>query len=87
MVFLIISICITGLIIGVFGRLLVPGPNPIGCLATILVGIAGSVLGGVVAGLLYGQPRHHPAFTFLLEVGSAALIVAAVRGGRRRARW
>ena len=86
MIFLIISICVSGFIIGALGRLVVPGRNPLGCLGTILVGIAGSILGGVVARLLYAQPHRHPALTFLLEVGGAALIVAIASGSRRRPR-
>ena len=86
MVFLIISICVSGLIIGALGRLVVPGRNPIGCLGTILVGILGSILGGVIAGLLFRHPRQHPALSFLLEVAGAALIVGLVSGTRRRPR-
>ena len=87
MIFLIISICIGGFIVGALGRLIVPGRNPIGCLGTILVGILGSILGGVVAGLLFRHPNHHRVLTFLLEVGGAALIVAMATGARRRQRW
>lgn len=38
-----------GLVIGALARLVLPGEQPLGILATILFGIAGSLLGGLVA--------------------------------------
>lgn len=38
-----------GILFGALGRLVLPGRQPIGLLATALIGIAGSLLGGVVA--------------------------------------
>lgn len=40
---------IIGLVFGALGRLVLPGRQPIGLLATALIGIAGSLLGGVIA--------------------------------------
>ena len=37
---------VIGLIVGALAKLVTPGPNPSGCLATILVGIAGSLFAG-----------------------------------------
>jgi uncharacterized membrane protein YeaQ/YmgE (transglycosylase-associated protein family) len=42
---------LTGLIIGALGRLVLPGRQEIGLLATALVGIAASLLGGILANL------------------------------------
>ena len=42
-----------GLIVGALARLLVPGRHPIGCLGTILLGIAGSFVGGFLADVLF----------------------------------
>ena len=44
-------LAITGLIIGGLGRLVLPGRQVIGLLPTALVGIAASLLGGVLANL------------------------------------
>ena len=41
-----------GIIAGALGKLLSPGKDPGGCIITILLGIAGSYLGGYIAGLL-----------------------------------
>jgi uncharacterized membrane protein YeaQ/YmgE (transglycosylase-associated protein family) len=42
---------LTGLIIGGLGRLVLPGRQEIGLLATALVGIGASLLGGILANL------------------------------------
>jgi uncharacterized membrane protein YeaQ/YmgE (transglycosylase-associated protein family) len=81
--FWILSVIVGGLFIGALGRLVVPGPNPMGVLATIGVGIAGSVLGGIVARLIWAHPQDHAGWVVVLEVLGAALIVAVM--GRRRA--
>ena len=41
-----------GLLIGAVAKLLMPGPDPGGWLVTILLGIAGSWVGGFVFGLI-----------------------------------
>jgi uncharacterized membrane protein YeaQ/YmgE (transglycosylase-associated protein family) len=44
-------LALTGLIVGGLGRLVLPGKHEVGLLATALVGIAASLLGGVLADL------------------------------------
>ena len=83
---LIISIVILGLIVGALGRLLVPGHNPMGLLATAAVGIAGALLGGFIARLIWTAPGAHRLGVFVCEVVGAAAIVALVSGSRRRGR-
>ena len=55
MITFLILIVLGGLIVGALGRLALPGPDPMGILATIGVGIAGSLLAGVVSALLVGS--------------------------------
>ena len=43
-----------GLFVGAIARFLVPGRDPMGCLATIGLGVFGSLLGGLVAWALFG---------------------------------
>jgi uncharacterized membrane protein YeaQ/YmgE (transglycosylase-associated protein family) len=45
---------IVGLIAGFIARALVPGPDPMGWLGTMLLGIVGSFVGGTLAALLFG---------------------------------
>ena len=66
-----ISLAITGLIVGALGRLAIPGPNPMSIGMTIAVGIAGAFLGGLVA-FLIGAPL---LLGITLEIAAAALIV------------
>ena len=42
---------VVGLIVGAIARLLVPGRDPMGWIATILLGIGGAILGSFVASL------------------------------------
>lgn len=47
-----LSLAVSGLIIGLLARFAVPGKDPLRLWQTILLGLAGSLVGGVVAGLL-----------------------------------
>jgi uncharacterized membrane protein YeaQ/YmgE (transglycosylase-associated protein family) len=98
MLSLILFLALAGLIVGALGRLLVPGPNPIGIFRTILVGIAGSFLGGLVGHLLFGwRYRYSGLLGLVLAVVFTALIVYLIDGrhrrgagystGRRRSSW
>lgn len=44
-----------GLVVGAIARFLVPGRDPMGWLGTILLGVAGSLLGGFLAMLIFGH--------------------------------
>ena len=48
----ILSWIVFGLVAGIVAKLLMPGKDPGGFIITILLGIAGSILGGYVAKLL-----------------------------------
>lgn len=76
-----VSTLIAGLVVGALGRLVVPGRQPMGCLFTTLVGVAGSLLGALVAHALHAGRLG----TLILDVAAAALLVALLAGrGRRR---
>jgi uncharacterized membrane protein YeaQ/YmgE (transglycosylase-associated protein family) len=47
-----IGFLIAGLIIGLLARLLLPGPQHIGLLWTLALGVAGSVIGGTIANVI-----------------------------------
>ena len=46
---------IVGLVVGVVARLLMPGPDPIGILGTIVVGIVGAIVGGYLWIAIFGN--------------------------------
>jgi uncharacterized membrane protein YeaQ/YmgE (transglycosylase-associated protein family) len=70
MLLLLIYLVVTGLVVGGLARLALPGPDPMGILATIGLGLAGSFLGGLLAGLLW-----HRAAGFVFSVLCAILLL------------
>jgi uncharacterized membrane protein YeaQ/YmgE (transglycosylase-associated protein family) len=46
----IVGYIVVGMVVGLLARLLVPGRDPIGLLGTLVIGVAGAVLGGWLAG-------------------------------------
>lgn len=55
MLWFIIVMLVVGAIAGFLARLLVPGPDPMGFWATILLGIIGSFVGGFLGYVLLGS--------------------------------
>ena len=53
--FWLISVVISGLIVGALGRLAIPGPNPMSIGRTILIGIGGSIVGGLIGAAIFGS--------------------------------
>ncbi len=78
MITYLISVAVSGLIIGALGRLAIPGRQPMGCLMTALVGIGGSLLGGLVGEALFNRPGG-----FLLAVLFSAGIVFLISRASR----
>lgn len=74
MITYIILLILSGLIVGALGRLAIPGRDPMSIPMTILVGIAGSLIGGLIGQALFNRPGG-----MLLAVLSAAAIVFAIR--------
>jgi uncharacterized membrane protein YeaQ/YmgE (transglycosylase-associated protein family) len=52
--FAILGWIVFGLIAGVIAKAIMPGRDPGGCIVTILIGIAGSLLGGFIGHYLLG---------------------------------
>ena len=77
----VIAIALSGLIVGALARLLLPGRDPMSIFATILVGIGGSLIAGLVVRYLFDSEAG-PGF--LLSVLCALLIVFVVRKVRER---
>jgi uncharacterized membrane protein YeaQ/YmgE (transglycosylase-associated protein family) len=73
-----ISLLVTGLVVGGLGRLAVPGRDPMSIPQTILIGIAGSFLAGLIYWALFGRGGGG----ILLAVAFAAGIVFLIRRSR-----
>ncbi len=79
LVFKLLWWALIGLVIGALGRLVIPGRQAIGWLATIGAGVAGALLGGIIANALdVGN-----VIQFLIAVLVAAGLIALL--GARRA--
>ena len=75
----IISAIVIGLIIGVLGRLVVPGRQHIGILWTIVVGIVAAFIGaGIAAAFGVADTKGVDWIEWLIQIGLAALGVAAL---------
>jgi uncharacterized membrane protein YeaQ/YmgE (transglycosylase-associated protein family) len=77
----IIGLLLTGLIVGALARLLLPGRDPMSLFQTIMVGIGGSLVAGLIAYYAFDE-EEGPGF--LLSVICAVAIVYAVRKLRQR---
>jgi uncharacterized membrane protein YeaQ/YmgE (transglycosylase-associated protein family) len=69
---LIIGILLFGFVLGALARLAVPGPDPMPLWLTTLVGVAGSLIGGLVARIFLGSAGSL-LFAF---IGAVALVIA-----------
>jgi len=69
-------LALVGLVVGAVARLIVPGPDPMGVLATMLIGLGGSILAGLVARLIWGDTA---SAGFILAVVVTAGLVWLLR--------
>lgn len=83
-----IGFIVFGLVVGAIARLLVPGRQHLGLLVTLLLGVAGSVVGGVVANLLGTGNIFELNFIGAAVAIATAVVLIAVgeQGGRARRR-
>jgi uncharacterized membrane protein YeaQ/YmgE (transglycosylase-associated protein family) len=72
----VIAIAFSGLIVGALARLLLPGRDPMSIFQTMLVGVAGSLIAGLVVRYVFDSEAG-PGF--LLSVLCALVIVFVVR--------
>ena len=79
---------IIGLVAGLLARMLMPGPQPMGTILTIGLGLLGSILGGLVSSMLFGtdprEPGFHAGGLIISTIG--AVIVLAVYSAMQKRR-
>jgi len=80
MVGFILGLIIVGLIAGFVARALVPGPDPMGVIGTIVLGIVGSFVGGFLADVLFRDDADDRGLSPAGIIGSiiGAIIVLLV---------
>jgi uncharacterized membrane protein YeaQ/YmgE (transglycosylase-associated protein family) len=86
----ILGLIIIGIVIGILARLILPGRQPIGMWMTILLGICGALVGGIVASAIgEGDIWELNFIGTVVGVVAAAVFIGAAdaaglgRGGRR----
>lgn len=76
-----IGFIVAGLIIGALARLIVPGKQKLGIIATLVLGLVGSVIGGTIANLLgTGDIMELNVVGFIAAVVAAVLLVGVAEG-------
>ena len=79
---------IIGLVAGGLARLLIPGRQPMGLLMTMLLGLAGSVVGGLISSMIFGynpaDPGFHTGGLIMSTVGAVILLGLYVAYANRR---
>ena len=81
----ILSWIVLGLIAGALAKLLMPGKDPGGFIVTILLGIAGAVVGGFIATRLgLGSVTGFDLRSLLIAIGGSALLLFGYRFLKRQ---
>ncbi len=86
----IIAWIVFGFIVGLIARAIVPGRQGMGFVMTTLLGIAGSIIGGLIASAVWGGPggigQFHTSGWIGSIIGAIVLLVIAgfVMAPRRR---
>jgi uncharacterized membrane protein YeaQ/YmgE (transglycosylase-associated protein family) len=84
----IIAWIVFGFVVGLIARAVVPGKQGMGLIMTTLLGVAGSLIGGIVASALFGGSAtgFQPTGFIGSLIGAILLLVIAgmVMGPRRR---
>ena len=82
-----IGFIVAGLIIGALARLIKPGKQNLSLLATLLLGLAGSVIGGVIANLLgTGGIFELNIIGFIVAVVASVLLIGVAESLSGRGR-
>jgi len=83
----VIGFLVAGLVIGALARLIVPGKQHLGILATLALGLIGSLIGGLIAQFFgTGSIWELNVIGFVLAVVAAVLLIGVAEGivGRNR---
>jgi uncharacterized membrane protein YeaQ/YmgE (transglycosylase-associated protein family) len=80
----ILMFIVLGLVAGLLARAVFPGRQSMGLVATALLGMAGSFVGGLVASLISGQPLLQFHSSGIIGSVIGALVVLAIVGASSR---
>jgi len=77
----VLLLLLNGLLVGALARLLVPGPDPMSIFQTTVVGVAGSLIAGLITYYVFDEAR---GWGFVIALLWAVAIVFAIRKFRER---
>ena len=83
----IIAFIIIGLIAGLIARAVLPGRQSMGLVATTLLGMVGSLVGGLIGSLFRRDGQLfdlHPTGILMSVVGAVVVLLLVGAAGRRR---
>src|SRR4051812_37939192 len=91
MVWSVLSWIVCGFVIGLIARAIVPGRQSIGFVMTVILGVVGAFVGGLVSSLIWGAPpegdpdvsRMWPGWLFSIVGATLVLWAYAALSGRR----
>ena len=95
LIWFILVLFVFGIVFGAIARAVVPGRDPMGCMGTWALGVAGSLVGGFLGYAIFGADLDDGAVQFGGFLGSIIgsiillLVLRALggtKGGRRRRR-
>ena len=79
-----VGFIVAGLVIGALARVIRPGPQHLSLLMTLLVGVAGSVIGGLLANAVgTGDLLELNVLGFAVALGSSVLVLGILEGAAR----
>lgn len=78
MLWFLVTLIVIGAIAGFLARLIVPGRDPMGVAATIVLGIVGSFIGGFLGYLIFGRDATEGALQPSGIIGSILGAVVAL---------
>ena len=82
-----IGFLVAGLVIGALARLITPGKQHLGILATLALGLVGSLIGGLIAQFFgTGSIWELNVLGFVLAVVAAVLLIGVAEGIAGRSR-
>ena len=71
---------ILGMVVGIIAKLIMPGRDPGGFIITIILGIAGALVGGFIASRLgFGSVTGFDLRSILIAVGGAIILLSIYR--------
>lgn len=70
----ILGLILFGLIVGILAKLVMPGRDPGGIIVTILLGIAGALIGGVFGRMVGWYQAGEPAGFIMATLGAVLLL-------------